>query len=195
MYLGGIRQEIDRVDKQMKDLFLERMEYSSQVVQVKKQLGGSVYVPKREQEILCLHQQGVQKEQVLECREFFRQMMGLSRTYQYSKLVEGKACLLGLPDGEGEVALEFSCGKESENLALVFQAAALAGLSVAEMSASEYDGEAVNGKGESGEGKLYCRIRLAGNFAEDLARAVILQILEETKEARLSSDELQQGNS
>ncbi len=194
MDLGGIRQKIDQVDQQMKHLFLERMGYSAQVVQVKKQLGGSVYVPKREQEILTLRQQGVQKEQVLECREFFRQMMGLSRTYQYSKLVEGNAYLLGLPDGVGEVGLEFSCGKESENLALVFQAAALAGLSVIEMSASEYCGEAVNSKSESEEGKLNCRIRLAGNFAEDLARAFILQILEETKDARLSSDELQQEN-
>ena len=113
MDLGGIRQKIDQVDQQMKHLFLERMGYSAQVVQVKKQLGGSVYVPKREQEILTLRQQGVQKEQVLECREFFRQMMGLSRTYQYSKLVEGNADLLGLPDGVGEVGLEFSCGNES----------------------------------------------------------------------------------
>ena len=76
----------------------------------------------------------------------------------------------------------------------MFHAAALAGLSVIEMSASEYCGEAVNSKSESEEGKLNCRIRLAGNFAEDLARAFILQILEETKDARLSSDELQQEN-
>jgi len=51
MGLDEIRQKIDVIDTQMKELFLARMDLSAQVIAVKKENGGAVYVPEREKEI------------------------------------------------------------------------------------------------------------------------------------------------
>lgn len=174
MDLEEIRQNINRVDAQMKDLFLERMEYSAQVAGVKKQTGGSVFVPGREKEILRLRLQGVSEEYALECRAFFRQMIGISRTYQYTKLAEGEERLSALPEGNGKAVLEFSCRADSGMLATVFQAAALAGLLVEETAADR-----------GPEEMLHVTLGLAGDFSKLPARAAVLQILEETEEAVL----------
>ena len=176
MDLEEIRQNINRVDAQMKELFLERMEYSAQVAAAKKQTGGSVCVPGREEEILRLRLQGVPEEYALECRAFFQQMIGISRTYQYTKLAEGEERLSSLPEGNGKAVLKFSCQADSRMLATVFQAAALSGLFVEETAADR-----------GAEGMLHVTLGLTGDFSRLPARAAVLQILEETKEAVLLS--------
>ena len=52
MGLKQIREEIDAIDSQMKELFQTRMELSRQVIESKKQTKAAVYVPEREQEVL-----------------------------------------------------------------------------------------------------------------------------------------------
>ncbi len=66
MGLDKIRQEIDTVDKQMRKLFLRRMELSGQVIEEKKKTGDTVYVPKREAEIIARRMEGVEAEKALE---------------------------------------------------------------------------------------------------------------------------------
>lgn len=217
MDLEEIRQKINQVDERMKALLLERMGYSAQVAEAKKQTGGSVYVPEREEEILRLRLQGVPAEYALECRAFFKQMIGISRTYQYAKLAEGQERLLALPDGEGEAVMQFACSAEDTQLSAVLNAAALAGLMVREMHVSGYCADALgsgfkpvgdwSGKQLTGggryrkdgagghleearasDGNLYCTLRLQGDFSKTQARAIVLQILEETKDAVLLPD-------
>ena len=184
MDLEEIRRGINQVDEQMKELFLERMQYSARVVEAKKQTKGTVFVPEREQEILRLRKEGVEEELVRECRAFFKQLMGISRTYQYSKLSEGDERLAGLPDEEGKVTLEFRCGRKDGELSSVLNAVVLAGLIVEEMTVSECSAEYAQ------EEWLSCRLRLAGNFSGMLAKAAVLQILEEMKEAVMLSAEM-----
>lgn len=192
MDLEEIRQSINRVDEQMKELLLERMAYSAQVAEAKRRTGGSVYVPEREEEILRLRLQGTPEEYALECRAFFQQMIGISRMYQYTKLADGQECLSALPEGNGRVVLEFFCDKRGEMLASVFHAAALAGVTVEELSASGCQKADLDGKfgpGEASdrvqEGMLHVRLGLTGDFSEIRARAAVLQILEETQGAVL----------
>ena len=50
--LSAVREEIDRIDKQLLPLFLERMNCSEKVAEIKQQAGIPVLNAKREQEIL-----------------------------------------------------------------------------------------------------------------------------------------------
>lgn len=50
--LEQIRQRIDRLDDQIVDLLGERFELIAGIAELKKKSGGTVYQPKREEEIL-----------------------------------------------------------------------------------------------------------------------------------------------
>ena len=48
MTLADVRKNIDRVDKEIKKLFRERMELADQVAQVKAETEDDIYKPDRE---------------------------------------------------------------------------------------------------------------------------------------------------
>lgn len=169
MGLENIRQEIDSVDAQMKELFLKRMELAYQVIETKKQTGGAVYVPEREQAIISARSKGVEQEYLPEYQAFIKQLMGISRTYQYSKLVNQSESLQNLPFATGEIQLEFPYQPKTDHLATALNAAALAGLSVKTIETEE------------GTEKSICRMCLSGDFSTEIAKAVILLIIEENK--------------
>lgn len=169
MGLDTIRQEIDEVDTQMKDLFLKRMALAYQVVESKMQTGGAVYVPEREQAIITARSKGIEQEYLLEYQAFLKQLMGISRTYQYSKLVALSDKLADFPEKTGEITMEFAYYPEKNQLSVCLNAAALAGLLVKEVVTEEK------------AGKMICRLRLYGDFSTKLARAAVLLILEENE--------------
>lgn len=171
MELNHIREEIDQIDKKLRELFLQRMELADQVAETKVQTKADVYVPKREQEILRARTEGVKEEFLPECRAFFEQMMEISRAYQYSKMTEENELLKELPQNEGVIEICFSCHKESRQLSVFINAAVLAGL------------ELVKVETEEEKGSMNYRIWLSGDFSLSLSRAVVLQILEENEAA------------
>lgn len=170
MELNEIRQEIDKIDTQMKELFLSRMELSARVIATKKKTGGAVYVPEREAEIIKRRSEGIQEDKLLEYQMFIKQVMGISRTYQYSKIIGNAVELSKLPTNEWEIVLEITESKEKSNLVTALDALALAGISLVTMSQME----------ETSGGKVY-QLVLAGDFSKELARGAILQICREMK--------------
>lgn len=175
MGLDEIRAEIDGIDEEMQKLFLRRMALSLRVAETKKLTGADVYVPKREQEILNARAEGVPEELKSECRAFFAQMMEISRTYQYSKMTEGSGLLKDLPKEEKTIEIRFFCPSKSRQLSVFVNAAALAGLNLKNVETKRM------------EDGMECRILLSGDFSEDLARGVVLQILKENETAVLTS--------
>lgn len=173
MDLDGIRKNIDEIDGRMRELFLQRMELSRQVMEEKKKSGAPVYAAQREQEILNLRAKGAGEELDWACRAFFSQLTGISRLFQYAGLAEGASCLRGLPAGEGEARIRFSRGKSAGKLAACLNAAEWAGLSARQVRDAETDGA--------------CRIALSGDFSSGLARAAVLAILSEQEGAGLES--------
>ncbi|MBO5373815.1 MAG: chorismate mutase [Lachnospiraceae bacterium] len=167
MGLDKIRQEIDEVDTQMKALFLKRMELAYQVVEAKKQTGGAVYVPEREQAIITARSSDVEQELLPEYQSFIKQLMGISRTYQYSKLIDQTEKLKDLPKGMGEVTLEFAYSAKTDHFAVCLNAVSLAGLTVKEIMIEEK------------ENKPICRLCLSGDFSNETAKAAVLLIVEE----------------
>ena len=85
------RQKIDQIDRQIVELFQERMGVSVEVAKYKKQTGKKIFDKQRETEILEklgnmakdeFNRQGVQ--------ELFTQIMSISRKLQYSLLAKGE---------------------------------------------------------------------------------------------------------
>lgn len=174
MELDKIRQEIDLIDTQMKELFLARMGLSAQVIAAKKEIGGEVYVPEREDEIIRERSKGVEPEKLPEYQMFLKQTMAISRTYQYSKIADEAEELLTLPAGKGTVVLEVLEKKGEMRLYGMLDAAVLAGLLVKEIS------EVARSK----DGVTY-QLTITGDFSEELSKGVILQIYKEMEQVRI----------
>ncbi|MDI9490077.1 MAG: bifunctional chorismate mutase/prephenate dehydratase [Clostridiaceae bacterium] len=83
------RKKINEVDRQMADLFEQRMKLSEKVAAYKKQHGLQVYVPEREEEMIRNNSNWI-KDQALTgyYSDFLRQTMRISRSYQ-DKLLNG----------------------------------------------------------------------------------------------------------
>ena len=166
MGLKQIREEIDAIDSQMKELFQTRMELSRQVIESKKQTKAAVYVPEREQEVLETCSDKVAEELVSGIKAFFRKIMEISRSYQYAQLVEEDAELKKLPQKEGSVSLSFDCpqGRWPPYSELTL-----------EEILAERQGDA-----------CHCRIRISGDFSVESAKAAALFVRKETEHFRIN---------
>lgn len=170
MKLDKIRQQIDQIDTQMKELFLKRMELSAQVIATKKETGGAVFVPEREAEIIKNRSEDI-KENVSEYQMFIKQVMGISRTYQYSKIVDTAEELTNLPMGEGEVTFKILDKNDEMRLSFMLDAIVLAGLLIQKLSKIE----------KTKDGSIY-QLTVSGDFSKELARGAILQIYREMEQ-------------
>ena len=82
MDLNEIRQEINRVDEQLVQLFVERMNLASQVADYKKANNMPIYVPAREREILKKVAEQAGPEFGSYARLLYSNIMDLSRSHQ-----------------------------------------------------------------------------------------------------------------
>lgn len=83
------RESIDRIDRQIVDLFEERMKIAGDVAEYKKNTGKKVFDPEREtQKLMTLGALASTKFNERAILELFSQIMSISRKYQYSLLDE-----------------------------------------------------------------------------------------------------------
>ena len=132
--LRVLRDEIDKIDRQMVELFEKRMEICSQVAEYKITTGKKVFDKEREDSKLNtlrgLAHSDFNKHGVT---ELFQQIMAMSRKLQYQLLEENGV----------KGRLDFSCveGLDKENVRVVYQG--LEG-AYAHQAALEYFGNNVN---------------------------------------------------
>ena len=88
MTLAEIRKEIDRIDPQIKELFLQRMEAAKHVAEVKYASGDEIYKADREAEILARLSEDVAPELKIEYTAFVRKMMEVARKYEYGLIYD-----------------------------------------------------------------------------------------------------------
>ena len=93
MTLADVRVHIDRVDKEIKELFKERMELADQVAQVKAETGDTIFKPDREVAIINRLTEDVQSEIKHEYIALIKRIMEVSRKYQYGRTLELRDCL------------------------------------------------------------------------------------------------------
>lgn len=89
--LSEIRQDIDRIDSRLLELFEQRMSCAEEVAEYKRGTGKAIYDPIREKEKIAKLTKD-QKEPFMakSIEEMFLQIMSISRRYQYSILSEEK---------------------------------------------------------------------------------------------------------
>lgn len=86
--LDEVRQEIDRVDGEIRKLFVERMGLADRVAQVKAENGDVIYKPDREAAMIEKQCDGMDGALVMEYRAFLKRMIAVSRKYQYRRMLE-----------------------------------------------------------------------------------------------------------
>ena len=86
MTLEEVRKEIDRVDTQIKPLFLQRMACADHVAAAKAENGSDVFVPVREDDIIAKRTADVDAKVKKEYDMFLRHLMSVCRRYQYGIL-------------------------------------------------------------------------------------------------------------
>lgn len=177
MSLDEIRKEINTIDIGLKELFLKRMDCSKQVAEEKKKTKGSVYVPKREAEIIERELSDVPEEKKPEYEMFLKQVITISRTYQYSRM-ELPECLKEIKDYQGELSINFSCKENSDQITGVLLALKMAGIVLQEIQTKEQQGK-----------NMHCQMRVSGDFTGALAKGAILQIYEENEEVSVQKIE------
>ena len=88
--LESLRNEIDRVDADLADLFCRRMEIVKKIARCKKEAGLPLFDKAREDEIFALHAGKIDDLFLLPYyKEFLDKLLALSKAYQ--KELGGKA--------------------------------------------------------------------------------------------------------
>lgn len=88
MTLEEIRKEIDKIDPQMKALFLQRMEMAKHVAEVKYASGDEIYKADREAEIISRLTADIAPELKMEYTAFIRKIMEVARKYEYGLIYD-----------------------------------------------------------------------------------------------------------
>ncbi len=93
MTLAEVRENIDKVDKQIKTLFQERMLLADNVARVKAETEDDIYKPDREEAIISKLTSDVDDSIRMEYTALIKRIMEVSRKYQYGRTLELRDCL------------------------------------------------------------------------------------------------------
>lgn len=88
MTLAEIRKEIDKIDPQIKELFLQRMEVAKHVAEVKYASGDEIYKADREAEIISRLTADVAPELKMEYTALVKKIMEVARKYEYGLIYD-----------------------------------------------------------------------------------------------------------
>lgn len=92
MDLSDVRKNIDRVDKEIRQLFMERMILADQVACIKAETEDTIYKPDREEAIIKKQTEGVEPKFLREYTALIKRIMEVSRKYQYGRTMELRQC-------------------------------------------------------------------------------------------------------
>ena len=115
MTLSEVRVNIDRVDREIKELLKQRMALSEQVVLVKAKNGDAIYKPERELELINKLTEDVDSGIKQEYTAIIKRIMDISRKYQYGRMLELRDCFdidycETQPDNTANVLNDFTQG-------------------------------------------------------------------------------------
>ena len=92
MDLSRIREDIDRVDRQIRALFEERMKLADQVARVKARTEDTIFKPDREAAIIKKQTEGIDSSILREYKALIKRIMEISRKYQYGRTMDLRDC-------------------------------------------------------------------------------------------------------
>lgn len=91
MTLDDLRLEIDAVDDQLAALFARRMELADQVARAKRESGGPVFQPGREEAILARLDRNIEPQWQCALHALYAAIFSLSRARQQALLEQEEA--------------------------------------------------------------------------------------------------------
>ena len=90
MNLTEARCEIDKIDSELKKLFIKRMAVSKEIAMIKAATGDSIYKPDREKEVVEKLTKYIDPDIKEEYTVFIKKILEISRDYQHRKIQESK---------------------------------------------------------------------------------------------------------
>ena len=90
MNLTEARCEIDKIDSELKKLFIKRMAVSKEIAMIKAQTGDNIYKPDREKEVVEKLTAYIDPDIKEEYTVFINKILEISRDYQHRKIQESK---------------------------------------------------------------------------------------------------------
>ena len=90
MNLTEARCEIDKIDSELKKLFIKRMTVSKEIAMIKAQTGDNIYKPDREKEVVEKLTAYIDPDIKEEYMVFIKKILEISRDYQHRKIQESK---------------------------------------------------------------------------------------------------------
>jgi chorismate mutase len=90
MNLTEARCEIDKIDSELKKLFIKRMAVSKEIAMIKAQTGDNIYKPDREKEVVEKLTAYIDPDIKEEYTVFIKKILEISRDYQHRKIQESK---------------------------------------------------------------------------------------------------------
>lgn len=88
MTLEEARQDIDKIDNGLRELFLKRMKVSEAIAEIKAASGDEIYKPDREKIVIERLTADVDEDVKDEYTQFVKKIMEISRNYQFKKISE-----------------------------------------------------------------------------------------------------------
>ena len=88
MTLEEARQDIDKIDNGLRELFLKRMKVSEAIAEIKATSGDEIYKPDREKIVIDRLTADVDEDVKDEYTQFVKKIMEISRNYQFKKISE-----------------------------------------------------------------------------------------------------------
>ena len=177
MDLNSVRKAIDKIDSQIKPLFIERMSCAKRVAEVKAQNHDEVFVLAREQEIIAQSSVGVNPEIQDEYIEFLRNLFSISRHYQYGLLKDVQQEVIGAALAKSGckasknhtmVEIAFTCFSKPDNFTNICNIVALGNIPIKKLES------------ENIADHQQVKMLLEGNIQNAVLRQVITQIAKES---------------
>lgn len=177
MLLSDIRKEIDRVDKEIKILFKERMKVADGVARIKAENCDAILKPDRESQIIENLLQGVDPSIVMEYEAFIRKTMTVSRMYQYKKTLQLRKEEMDKID---ELKKELTTDIEHNRIEILFSVADKSGsLGNILSMVGDYKVNIKEIKSLS-DGEYNFAIIIEGNLLNENVKALVYQLSKET---------------
>lgn len=108
MKLNEIRQEIDEIDHEMRNLFLRRMKVAERVAESKIITGDKILKPEREAQVIQQLTDDLVPEEKQEVTSLMKKVMAISRARQYKRMMT-LGVDFSLPLEEGELEIKRVC--------------------------------------------------------------------------------------
>ena len=138
MTIEELRKEIDVVDKNIKELFIKRMQIIEQIADIKAENNDDIFKPERETQILKSCSKGMDSSIKSSYTALVRKLITLSREHQYKELVKtghlSEVSIAGYQPKHNRLEVSFNCDDTCGSLTYVLSIISDYGVNIKNLS-------------------------------------------------------------